>query len=124
MTSIYNMEFTIFVVDARPFEVLHRSLDVMFGGHFVEDLEFAAAGRARYENYVFGLAVGCVYEETWSEGRVYRLAGVNDGDCWHDTTEKVDVTFHVLHMLRNLGAVRLMTLAQFRDESNRRRVSR
>jgi hypothetical protein len=116
----YNMAFTLFLLDPRSFEELRPSLDEMFGGQFVEDLESKAEGRLQYTNYVLGLTIGCFYEETWTEGKVYRLAGSNDNCCRFDTLEQMDMGFHIRQLLSNVGLVRIMAFEEFRDESKRR----
>ena len=118
----FNLAFTVFLLDPRPFDELRPALDEMFGGCFVEDLESKAAGRLEYNNYVFGLTISCIYNESWTEGNVYRLAGGNDACCRFDTLEEVDMSFHVLHLLSRSGFARLMTFDEFRDESRRRRT--
>jgi hypothetical protein len=71
----WNMTFAFFLLDPRPFEELRLALDEMLVGCFVEDLESKADGRLRYTNYVFGLVISCSYEESWEDGKVYRLVG-------------------------------------------------
>jgi len=46
----FNLAFTVFLLDPRPFDELRPALDEMFGGCFVEDLESKAAGRLEYNN--------------------------------------------------------------------------
>lgn len=120
----WNMHFVLFLLDPRPFNELRLSLDEMFGGHFVQDLEYKSQGILRYTNYVFGLTISCVEEESWTEGQVYRFVGGNDGCCWFDTLEEMDMEFHVRQLLSNVSLARIMTLDEFRDESRRRKAIR
>jgi hypothetical protein len=117
----FNMSFTVFVLDPRPFEQLRPALDEAFGGRFVEDLEYAANGMLRYTNQVFGLNVSCLREERWTEGVVYRLVGGNDAGTWVDTEAETDMAFHVLNLLGGAGLARRMTFDEFREESIRRK---
>lgn len=116
----WNMTFTVFLLDSRPFEEWRPSLDEMFGGRFVQDLEYKSQGILRYTNYVFGLTISCLYAESWPEGQVYRLGGVNDISCRFDTLEEMDLSFHVRLLLSNLGFARVMSFDEYRDESTRR----
>jgi hypothetical protein len=119
----YNMTFTLFLLDPRPFEDWRPVLDEMFGGRFVQDLEYKANGRLRYTNYVFGLVVSCELVESWAEGKVYQLGGNNDNSCRFNTLEEVDVGFHVRQLLVNVGPARIMSFEEYRDESLRREHS-
>jgi len=114
------MTFTLFLLDPRPFEEWRPSLDEMFGGCFVQDLEYKAEGRLRYTNYVFGLTISCLHAESWTEGQVYQLGGANANCCWLDTLEEMDMGFHVRCLLSNLGFARIMSFDEYRDESIRR----
>ena len=92
----------------------------MFGGSFVQDLEYKAQSILRYTNYVFGVTVSLLEETSWTDGKVYRMVGGNDGCCWFDTQEQMDMGFHVRQLLSNVGLARIMTFDEFRDESRRR----
>jgi hypothetical protein len=116
----WNMSFAFFLLDTRRFEDLIISLEEMLGGRFVEDLKSKADGRIRYTNYVFGIVISCSYEETWDDGRVYRMVGGNAAGYRFDTLETMDMSFHVLPLLGNVGCTRILTLEQFRDESRLR----
>jgi len=122
--SPWNMTFTLFLLDPRPFEEWRPSLDEMFGGQFVQDLEYKAEGRLRYINYVFGIAISCLHAESWPEGQVYRLGGGNDDCCRFDTLEEIDVSFHVRRLLSNVGFARIMSPDEYQGESVRREQSR
>lgn len=119
MTPPWNMIFSVFVLDARPFEELKRSLEVMLGGSFEEDPKSKADGRALYKNYLLGLDVGLAIEDTWPDGIVYRLAGVNDAGYYFVEGEEVDITFHVLQLLGNAGCVQLLSQEEFQRDPRR-----
>jgi len=118
------MTFALFLLDPRPFEEWRPALDEMFGGHFVQDLEYKAEGAIRYTNYVFGLTIDCFEDTSWTDGKVYRLVGSSDGCCRFDTLQEMDIGFHVRQLLSNVGLARIMTFDEFRDESKRRKASR
>jgi hypothetical protein len=125
MTTPFNMGFTIFILDSRSLADLCPSLDEMFGGHFIENEELKAAGRPQYDNYVFGLGITVSFEETWTTGNVYRLAAGNHPGYRHRTPDEageVDMAFHVLHLLRNIGSQQMMTMDEFRESSRQNRT--
>ena len=113
----YNIAFHVVLVDPRPLAELLPALDEMFGAKFAEDLEFKAQGRIRYNCYAFGISVSFSKAESLPEGAVFRLDGLNDGCCQFETAEMVDISFHVLHLLRNAGFARLMTSEKFKSEA-------
>ena len=117
----WNMTFAVFVLDPRPFEEWLPGLNEMFGGRFVQDMEYKGEGRLRYVNYVFGLTINCFEEETWPEGRVYYLTGANDSCCQFDTPEQMDMNFHVRKLLEPLALAQIMTFEEFREQSQYRR---
>lgn len=117
------MRFVVFLLDPRPFDEWRSLLDEMFGGRFEQDLEYKANGVLRYTNYVFGLNIICLHEDRWAEGNVYRFTGGNDGCCRFDTTEEMDMGFHVRQLLGNVGLARIMTPEEFREESTRREAN-
>lgn len=120
----WNMSFAVFLLDPRPFEEWRPALDEIFGGRFMQDLEYKADGRIRYTNYVFGLTINCFEEASWTDGKVYFLVDSNDACCRFDTSEEMemDMAFHVRQLLSNVGLARIMTFDEFRDESRRRKV--
>jgi hypothetical protein len=118
----WNMTFAVFVLHPQGIEEWLPSLDEMFGGRFVQDMEDKAEGHTRYTNYVFGLHVSCIEWETWPEGKVYCLGGTNDVACRFDTLEETDMEFHVRFMLRNMGFSHIMSSDVYRNESVRRRI--
>jgi hypothetical protein len=116
----WNMEFTLFFLDSRALEDLVASLDEMVGGHFEQDIEYKADGRYRYINYVLGLNITLLREQTWDEGYVYCFTGSNDHCSRFDTLDVTDMSFHVRKLLSSLDLTRIMTFEEFREESRRR----
>ncbi len=120
MTSHWNMTFSLFLLDARPFSDLRADLEDKLGCRFIEDLKSRADGKLRYTSLVLGLNISCVFGEQWTEGAIYRFVGNNAAGYRFDTLEKTDISFHMEPVLAHVGCLRVMKLEEFRVESQRR----
>lgn len=120
MAPPWNMTFTLFLVEPRPFNQWQPLLDEVFGGRFVRDEEYKANGRFRYTNYVFGLAISLYIEAKWTEGQVYCLTGNTHTSFRFDTLERMDMAFHVIEMIGGIGFAQIMSFEEFRAEVKRR----
>ena len=117
----WNMAFTLFLLDPRPIDQWLPALDEAFGGRFIQDAEFKAEGSLRYTSYVFGLTIDCFGDATWEEGRVYRFVGGTESAFRFDTSDEMDVGFHVRALLTNVGLHRIMNFDEYVEEKQRQR---
>lgn len=119
MIGFVNIRFHLRFIDSRDIVDVVASLSSRFGGEFVSDDESRADGSLRFECDVLGVAIGLAPMEAWEDGIVYRLSGVSSA-TWRAGATEVDLGAYVHRLLEDAGCGRVMTVEEFRDESQRR----